>query len=134
LVAASAMVPSAIIPSVPLPVWGVLHAVAAFTMVWFGRYERFLSVIKWFVGLKFAAIILSVLLIVVWSGADWSGFGARSEFSVAYTLSLIGGVGGTVTLLSYAYWMREAGWTGPARLPSARSDLTLSFTLVFIFS
>jgi len=133
LVTASALVPAAIMPSVPLPVWGFIHAVAAVTMVWFGRYERFLAVIKWFVGLKFVAIIASVFLIVAWSGADWSGFGARSDFSVAYTLSLIGGVGGTVTLLSYAYWMREAGWTGPARLPSARSDLTLSFTLVFIF-
>jgi Mn2+/Fe2+ NRAMP family transporter len=133
LVTASALVPAAIMPSVPLPVWGFIHAVAAVTMVWFGRYERFLAVIKWFVGLKFAAIIASVLLIVAWSGADWSGFGARSTFSVAYTLSLIGGVGGTVTLLSYAYWMREAGWNGPERLPSARSDLTMSFALVFIF-
>jgi len=133
LVTASALVPAAIIPQVPLWVWGVVHAVAAVAMVWFGRYERFLSVIKWFVGLKFAAIILSVLLILIWSGADWSGFGARSEFSVAYTLSLIGGVGGTVTLLSYAYWMREAGWSGTERLPSARTDLTMSFVLVFIF-
>ena len=133
LVTASALVPAAIMPSVPLPVWGFIHAVAAVAMVWFGRYERFLAVIKWFVGLKFAAIIASVLLIVAWSGADWSGFSARSDFSVAYTLSLIGGVGGTVTLLSYAYWMREAGWTGPERLPSARTDLTMSFALVFIF-
>jgi Mn2+/Fe2+ NRAMP family transporter len=133
LVTASALVPAAIMPSVPLAVWGFIHAVAAVTMVWFGRYERFLSVIKWFVGLKFVAIIASVVLIVVWSGADWSGFGARSPFSVAYTLSLIGGVGGTVTLLSYGYWMREAGWSGPGRLPSARSDLTMSFSLVFIF-
>ena len=102
-------------------------------MVWVGRYERFLSIIKWFVGLKFGAIIASALLIVLWSGADWSNTGAREPFSVAYTLSLIGGVGGTVTLLSYGYWMREAGWRGPERLPSARTDLTLSFTLVFIF-
>ena len=127
LVAASALVPAAIIPSVPLPVWGFIHAVAAFTMVWFGRYERFLSVIKWFVGLKFGAVIGSVLLIVLWSGADWSHFGAKSAFTTSYTLSLIGGVGGTVTLLSYAYWMREAGWSGPRRISSARTDLTLSF-------
>src|SRR5262245_17523906 len=133
LVAASALVPTAVVPSVPLPVWGFLHAVAAFTLVWFGSYERFLSVIKWFVGLKFAAVIGSVLLIVVWSGADWSHIGAKSAFSTSYTLSLIGGVGGTVTLLSYAYWMREAGWSGPGRVPGARLDLTLSFSLVFIF-
>jgi Mn2+/Fe2+ NRAMP family transporter len=133
LVTASALVPAAIMPAVPLWVWGTIHAVAAVTMVWFGRYERFLGVIKWFVGLKFVAIIASVVLILVWSGADWSGVGARSPFSVAYTLSLIGGVGGTVTLLSYAYWMREAGWAGPGRVASARTDLTMSFALVFVF-
>jgi Mn2+/Fe2+ NRAMP family transporter len=134
LIAASALVPTAIMPAVPLPAWGVMHAVAAFTLVWFGRYERFLAVIKWFVGLKFAAVIGSVLLIVFWSGADWSHIDARQPFSLAYTLSLIGGVGGTVTLLSYAYWMREAGWSGTGRLPMARADLTVSFALVFIFS
>jgi len=101
--------------------------------VWFGRYERFLAVIKWFIGLKFGAVIGSVLLIVFWSGADASHFAAKSAFTTSYTLSLIGGVGGTVTLLSYAYWMREAGWSGTGRIPSARSDLTVSFALVFIF-
>ena len=133
LVAASALVPAAIFPQVPLAVWGALHAVAAFVMVWFGRYERFLAVVKWFIGLKFGAIIASALLIALWSGADWSGASARSEFSTAYTLSLIGGVGGTVTLLSYGYWMREAGWTGRDRLGSAHTDLTVSFALVFVF-
>jgi Mn2+/Fe2+ NRAMP family transporter len=133
LVTASALVPAAIFPGVPLTVWGALHAVAAFVMVWFGRYERFLAVVKWFIGLKFGAIITSALLIALWSGADWSGASARSEFSTAYTLSLIGGVGGTVTLLSYGYWMREAGWTGRERLGSAHADLTVSFALVFVF-
>jgi Mn2+/Fe2+ NRAMP family transporter len=133
LVTASAMVPAAIVPSVPLAMWGFIHAVAAFALVWFGRYERFLAVIKWFVGLKFGAVIGSVLLIVLWSGADWSNAGAKAPFSTSYTLSLIGGVGGTVTLLSYAYWMREAGWSGPDRIGAARLDLTLSFCLVFVF-
>jgi hypothetical protein len=118
---------------VPLPVWGFLHAVAAFTMVYFGRYDRFLTLIKWLIGLKFGAVIAAALLIAVWSGADWSGFGAREPFSTAYVLSLIGGVGGTVTLLAYGYWMREAGWAGRARIATARVDLTMSFVLVFVF-
>lgn len=133
LVTASALVPAAIVPSVPLAVWGVLHALAALAMVWVGRYERFLAVVKWFVGLKFGAIIASALLIVLWSGADWSRAGARGPVSAAYTLSLIGGVGGTVTLLSYGYWMREAGWAGRDRIAGARADLTVSFALVFVF-
>jgi Mn2+/Fe2+ NRAMP family transporter len=133
LVTASAMVPAAIIPAVPLWVFGILHAVAAFVMVYFGRYERFLAIIKWFVGLKFGAVMGSVALIVLWSGADPAHFGARIAPSASYTLSLIGGVGGTVTLLSYAYWVREAGWAGTGRLPMARGDLTMSFALVFVF-
>ena len=134
LVAASALVPAAVVPSVPLPAWGFVHAVAAFVMVYFGRYERFLGVMKWFIGLTFASVIATTLLIIFWSGTDWSATASRSEFSVASTLSLIGGVGGTVTLLSYGYWMREQGWSGRERVPTARTDLTASFSLVFLFS
>src|SRR5688572_3958493 len=133
LVTASALVPAAIMPSVSLPVWGLLHAVTAFGLVYIGRYERFLSIIKWFVGVKFGALVAAVLLILFWSGADWSRIGGRAEVTTPYVLSLIGGVGGTVTLLSYGYWMREQGWTGAPRVPSARADLTVSFSLVFIF-
>jgi Mn2+/Fe2+ NRAMP family transporter len=132
LVAASALVPAAVFPGVPLAVWGVVHAVAAFLMVYVGRYERFLAVIKWFVGLKVGAIVATVLLIL-WSGADWSRAAARQPLSAEYVLSLIGGVGGTVTLLSYGYWMREGGWSGKERLASARGDLLVSFTLVLAF-
>jgi Mn2+/Fe2+ NRAMP family transporter len=133
LVAASALVPAAVVPSVPLPVWGVAHALAAFVMVLAGRYDRFLAIIKAFIALQFAAVLSAALLIALSSGADWSGFTAREPFSAAATLSLIGGVGGTVTLLSYGYWMREAGWAGRGRLTSARRDLTVSFGLVFAF-
>jgi Mn2+/Fe2+ NRAMP family transporter len=52
---------------------------------------------------------------------------------VPYTLSLIGGVGGTVTLLSYGYWMRESGWTGVGQLRVVRVDLMVSFLLAFVF-
>lgn len=133
LVAASALVPAAVFPSVPLWAWGVLHALAALVMVYFGRYRRFLAVIKWFIGLKFGAIVATVLLILFWSGADWSRAGASQPLSTSYILSLIGGVGGTVTLLSYGYWMREEGWAGRERIASARADLIVSFSLVLIF-
>ena len=134
LVSASALVPAAVVPAVPLEVWGIVHAAVALVMVYFGRYDQFLWIIKWIVGLMFAAIVATVLLIVLRSGADWSAIGARSPLSVSYALSLIGGIGGTVTLLSYGYWMREEGWTGPRRVTTARIDLTVSFGLAFVFA
>lgn len=133
LVAASALVPAALTP-VGVPLWGIVHAGAALAMVWVGRYEGLLNVMKVFIGMMFAAVLATVLLILFRTGADWSGIGSQAPFSVPYTLSLIGGVGGTVTLLSYGYWMREAGWSGPERMPFARADLLVSFGMVFFFA
>jgi Mn2+/Fe2+ NRAMP family transporter len=134
LVSASALVPAAVMPSVSVQTWGLVHAGAAFVMVYFGRYEQFLAVIKWFIAFKVTAVIATVLLIIIRSGADWSTVGGRSDLSVGYVLSLIGGIGGTVTLLSYGYWMREEGWTGPRRMGTARVDLMFSFGLAFVFA
>jgi Mn2+/Fe2+ NRAMP family transporter len=133
MVAASAMVPAAIIPSVPLPVWGVVHAVAALVMVLVGRYERFVEGMKWLIGLMFGCLLVTNVLILV-NGADWTVTGNQPDLELPYVLSLIGGVGGTVTLLSYGYWMREQGWHRPERIGSARVDLVASFSLVGLFS
>lgn len=133
LVSASALVPAAIMPSVPLAVWGVIHAVIAFVVVFVGRYERFLSTIKKLIAIKFAAVVTAAVTIAVRSGAELASAAPRSPFSTMDALALIGGVGGTVTLLSYGYWVREAGWSGTGRLATARTDLAVSFALVLVF-
>ena len=117
----------------PLAAWGAVHACVAFVVVFVGRYQRFLSTVKTLIALKFAAVVAAAVIIAVRSDAGWTTIGSRSPFSTVDTLSLIGGVGGTVTLLSYGYWMREAGWTGRERLTAARTDLGVSFALVLLF-
>ena len=133
MVAASAMVPSALVPAVPQPVWGLIHAVAAFALVYWGTYERFVTIMKVFIGLMFGSVIATNLLIVA-GGVDTSRFGSHAALSLPYTLALIGGVGGTVTMLSYGYWIREQRWHGPERLTAVRTDLTSSYALVFVFA
>ena len=133
MVAASAMVPSALIPAVPQPAWGVVHALAAFALVYWGSYERFVSIMKFFIGLMFTSVLVTNVLIVA-RGIDWSRMGGHGEISLAYTLALIGGVGGTVTMLSYGYWIREQRWRGPGRLGAVRADLASSYSLVFLFA
>ena len=76
----------------------------------------------------------SVLLIVFWSGADWSHFGARSPIhdgvhALAHRRRRRHG---------HAAVVRATGCARPAgrargRLPTARADLTVSFSLVFFF-
>ena len=134
LVTASALAPAAVMPAVPLPVWVVVHALVALGFVYFGRYQQLLRVIKWFVAMMFVSLLATVLLILFRSGADVPVMGSRAPVSGPYVLSLIGGIGGTVTLLSYGYWMREQGWDGPVRVPSARADLAVAFALAFVFA
>jgi hypothetical protein len=53
--------------------------------------------------------------------------------SAGATLSLMGGVGGSVTLLAYGYWIREKGWRGAGALPGVRLDLTVGYALTGLF-
>jgi len=53
--------------------------------------------------------------------------------SAPSALSLMGGVGGSVTLLSYGYWIREKGWRGRERINDARVDLGVGYLLTGIF-
>jgi len=48
-------------------------------------------------------------------------------------LSLIGGVGGSITIISYSYWMREEGMSGPGFLRYVRGDVAIAYLFTAIF-
>ena len=50
-----------------------------------------------------------------------------------FIFSVIGGVGGSVTLLCYGYWIREHGWNKPEDMQRARKDLRIAYTLTGLF-
>ncbi|MEE2821742.1 MAG: Nramp family divalent metal transporter [Acidobacteriota bacterium] len=132
LVVTSAMVPAALFPGSGQPMWGFIHAVLAAILVYWGSYKRFVQIMKVLVGLMFSSLLVANALIL-YSGVRWTPV-ESSEISFLYALSLIGGVGGTVTLLSYGYWIREQRWKSSDRISVVRSDLVCSFLVVFIFS
>jgi hypothetical protein len=51
-----------------------------------------------------------------------------------FLLGVMGGVGGSVTLLSYGYWIRERGWTGSGQLSRVRNDLWVAYALTGLFA
>jgi Mn2+/Fe2+ NRAMP family transporter len=53
--------------------------------------------------------------------------------SVMYTLALAGGVGGTITLAAYGYWLREKGWSTPAWMRVMRIDNAAAYVLTGVF-
>ncbi|MGH3358746.1 MAG: Nramp family divalent metal transporter, partial [Nocardioidaceae bacterium] len=53
--------------------------------------------------------------------------------SLIYLLGVVGGVGMTLGLCSYGYWLRDRGWTGPAWITAMRLDLVVGYLLTFLF-
>jgi Mn2+/Fe2+ NRAMP family transporter len=52
---------------------------------------------------------------------------------VIYVLGLIGGVGGTITMAAYGYWMIAKGWKGTGWLSMMRLDNAVGYTMTAIF-
>ena len=53
--------------------------------------------------------------------------------SGTYVLSLIGGVGGSITMLSYNYWMREENMRGSGFVSYVRGDIAIAYIFTAIF-
>ena len=51
----------------------------------------------------------------------------------AQVLALLGGIGGSLTVICYGYWMREAEWRGAERLATMRADVRLAYAFTGLF-
>jgi Mn2+/Fe2+ NRAMP family transporter len=52
---------------------------------------------------------------------------------LTWTIALIGGVGGTVTVLSYGYWIREEGRSSAEDLKVCQVDLAVGYIMTALF-
>ena len=55
------------------------------------------------------------------------------EGSTIYVLGLVGGVGGTITMAAYGYWMFAKGWRGSGWLSTMRLDNAVGYVMTGIF-
>jgi Mn2+/Fe2+ NRAMP family transporter len=135
LISACGLAAHALAPALSVELWGGLHSLVAALLVIVGGYAGFEKLIRIFIGLMFVALVGSAFVVappydtlarvVVETGIP--------EGSGRFVLGVIGGVGGSVTLLSYGYWIREKGWTGPGWMRVVRIDLAVAYLLTGIF-
>ena len=115
--------------------WGaVLHSLIGFAFVWFGGYNRFEKLMKLLVGVMGFSILVCAALTMTNPGPALQGLLVPTipPDSGRYVLSLIGGIGGSITMLSYNYWMREEKMRAPvSHLRSRRRRRGLRFTALF---
>jgi len=122
-------------PNISVNIWGILHSIVAVVLVYFGRYVLFERVMKVFIVLMFVVVLLCAFLVK----PDWIAILKAISLpkvppgSGKYILGVIGGVGGSVTLLSYGYWIREKQWIGKEYERHTLIDLACAYFLTGSF-
>jgi len=48
-------------------------------------------------------------------------------------LGILGGIGGSMTMLCYGYWIRENAWSGTGYQRAVRGDLLLAYAVTLVF-
>jgi len=88
-----------------------------------------------FIALKFIAVLITAAVLV----QDWRTVLVGLTVpriplgTLPWMLGVLGGVGGTVTLLSYGYWIREKGRSGEDGQRICRIDLGVCYLLTALF-
>ena len=135
LMSACGVAAHALFPSIGIGPWGTLHSIAALILVWFGRYDRFEATMKALIALMVLTLLASVVLVGPDLARVFRGLliPRLPSGSATTVLSLMGGVGGSVTMLSYGYWIREKGWDGKSWITTVRRDLGIGYLLTAVF-
>ena len=119
-------------------VFGIAASLVGLALVWFGGYRLFERVMGICIAVMFVTVVLT-------AGLLWPGTGTVLEGlfipripdaggqGFPWTLALIGGIGGTLTVLCYGYWLREDGRTHKDDLRGCRIDLATGYTMTAIF-
>jgi Mn2+/Fe2+ NRAMP family transporter len=120
---------------VPRTWGGLAQAAAAFTLIWMVHTETFARVMKPLVIVMFASIVACAVLTFCEPVAVLHGLFIPEipRGGGTYVLSLIGGIGGSLTLLSYNYLLRDEGEVDLRNLRSVRLDLVTAYLFTAIF-
>ncbi len=135
LIVACGLAAHALIPQLSVSWWGIVHSIAAALLVYMGRYALFERLMKLFVAMMFSVVIICALMVI----PDWATLLSSlflPSFPVGsgkFLLGVIGGVGGSLTLLNYSYWIREKNWYGKDFKRHTNIDLGAAYGLISLF-
>jgi Mn2+/Fe2+ NRAMP family transporter len=131
---ASALPLAALMPSVPLNVFAIGSGLAGFAFVWFNRYAFFEKVMAVLAGIMFITVTALAVILVPHIPELFNGLiPTLPPGSAFYTLGLIGGVGGTITMASYGYWINAKGWHDARWVRMMRWDNRVAYTITGVF-
>ncbi|MFI9463672.1 Nramp family divalent metal transporter [Streptomyces xiamenensis] len=117
-----------------LSTWGILCGLIGLVFVWLNRYAVIEKIMMVLIGVMFVVVVGIAVRVAPDTGALIAGMAPTlPDGSMVYTLGLIGGVGGTITLAAYGYWVNAKGWNGPGWIAMMRLDNRVAYLTTGIF-
>lgn len=117
--------------------WGaIVHSILGGIFVWVGGFRGFEKLMQVLVGVMILFIVACAFLTFQDLGGTARGLLIPTipQGSTGSLLALIGGVGGTLTVLNYNYWMREERIEGAGSLRYVRIDLMVAYGVTAVLA
>lgn len=116
-------------------IWGVLHSFAGVVLVRLGGFKLFEKMMMICIGIMFVTVVITAIALRPALPELVAGLAVPTipEGGLVWVLGVLGGVGGTVTLLSYGYWIREKGRSGTSGVRACRIDLAVGYGMTALF-
>jgi Mn2+/Fe2+ NRAMP family transporter len=135
LIAGTGLAAHALYPAISVATWGVIHSLLAAALVMVGRYQAFERLMKLFMGIMMVVVLVCAVMVAPGITEITLGLFRPSlpAGSILFVFGIIGGVGGSVTLLCYGYWIRERNWKSRDDLSRSRKDLAVAYLLTGLF-
>jgi len=135
--ASQAMLPIPVDPTLARMMWGGGISLACMLLVFRGSFQLFERCMAAGILIMVVAVIVTAVLSEMDSVATVQGLITPVvpdvEGGTAWTLALMGGVGGTVTMLCYGYWMAQQGRSSAYRIRICRLDIAVGYVMTAIF-
>lgn len=124
----------ALFPVLGVTAWGIVSGLIGLALVWSGRYAIFEKTLSLLVLLMFVCMVAAAVVTLPNLPDMAAGLAPRiPDGALINVLSVAGGVGGTITLAAYGYWLREKGWSTPAFMRVMRLDNGVAYLVTGIF-
>ena len=119
-------------------IYGIISSLTGFALVLAGGFNLFKKIMTVFIGIMFITVLVTAILL--WPGTSQVLTGLFVPVipdvkvkGIVWTVALIGGVGGTVTILCYGYWIKELGRTSVKSIKICRIDLASGYLMTILF-
>lgn len=142
LISACGVASAAFIPDADPAQWkfglGLVHSAIGVALVWSGGFRLIERVMAVCVGVMFVSVVIAAAMLKPDLGALAVGLCVPripqfDDGGLTWTVALLGGVGGTLTVICYGYWIREEGRTAVSALRTCRIDLAVGYAATAIF-